>query len=227
MTNIPFQVDRLTLINKMRVKEGSEHVTSLERLAEEAETIGQPKALYKLAFIEEKGDDYVLIDGAQFNSRILRVNLDEAQRVFCYVATCGLELEEWAQSKEDMLKSFWADAINEMVLHSALQFLEEHLIEQFSLDNSATMNPGSLPDWPIKEQRKLFGLLGDTRKTIGVRLTDSLLMTPTKSVSGIRFPLEESFASCQLCPREDCPNRKAPYDKELFDRKYRLLTAAQ
>ncbi len=46
-------------------------------------------------------------------------------------------------------------------------------------------------------------------------------MVPTKSVSGILFPAEESFASCQLCPRENCPNRRAPYDPELFDRKFR------
>ena len=46
-------------------------------------------------------------------------------------------------------------------------------------------------------------------------------MVPTKSVSGILFPAEETFASCQLCPRDDCPNRRAPYDPELFERKYR------
>jgi hypothetical protein len=44
-------------------------------------------------------------------------------------------------------------------------------------------------------------------------------------VSGILFPTEETFASCQLCPREDCPNRRAPYDAELFERKYKASTA--
>ena len=61
------------------------------------------------------------------------------------------------------------------------------------------MNPGSLADWPLREQRPLFGLLGNVRAAIGVTLTPSLLMTPTKSVSGILFPSEETFASCQLC----------------------------
>jgi hypothetical protein len=57
---------------------------------------------------------------------------------------------------------------------------------------------------------------------VGVRLTDSCLMMPTKSVSGIRFPTETSFESCQLCPRDDCPGRRAPYDSGLYDRRYRL-----
>ncbi len=225
LSNIPFRVDFAALLKKMRVKADSSYATQLQELVEQAQAIGRPKALYRLAFIEEKGDDYVVANGVRFSSRVLRVNLEDAQRVFGYVATCGGELEAWAAGLKDMLLGFWADAINEMVLYAALQFLEEHLVAQYSLGNSSTMNPGSLPDWPIAEQRQLFSLLGDTGEQIGVTLTESLLMMPTKSVSGLRFPQEESFASCQLCPRENCPNRKAPYDRELFERKYRLLTA--
>jgi hypothetical protein len=44
-----------------------------------------------------------------------------------------------------------------------------------------------------------------------VRLTESMLMIPRKSVSGIFFPSEEGFVACQLCERENCPSRKAPF----------------
>jgi hypothetical protein len=80
------------------------------------------------------------------------------------------------------------------------------------------MNPGSLENWPISEQKPLFSLFGDVEKLIGVRLSDSFLMFPIKSVSGIYFPTESSFASCQLCPREKCPNRRAKYDPELKEK---------
>ena len=53
------------------------------------------------------------------------------------------------------------------------------------------------------------------RKIIGVNLTDSFLMIPRKSISGIYFPTEIKFYSCQLCPRERCIGRKAPYDSKL------------
>jgi hypothetical protein len=76
------------------------------------------------------------------------------------------------------------------------------------------MSPGSLEDWPISEQPKLFSLFGDTERSVGVKLTDSLLMIPRKSISGILFPSEEGFVSCRLCPRENCPSRKALYDRE-------------
>lgn len=82
------------------------------------------------------------------------------------------------------------------------------------------MSPGSLEDWPVSQQSALFSLLGDTQHAIGVQLTESCLMVPTKSVSGIRFPMEDSFESCQLCPREDCPGRRAPYDEALYARRF-------
>jgi hypothetical protein len=84
------------------------------------------------------------------------------------------------------------------------------------------MNPGSLADWPIGQQVPLFSLLGDTERAVGVRLSSSLLMIPRKSVSGFQFPSEETFASCQLCPRSVCPNRRAPYDNALFEEKYQV-----
>jgi hypothetical protein len=77
------------------------------------------------------------------------------------------------------------------------------------------MAPGSLADWPIEEQAPLFKLLGDVDASIGVKLTDSMLMLPAKSISGVYFPADVSFFSCQLCPRERCESRKAKYDPKL------------
>ena len=82
------------------------------------------------------------------------------------------------------------------------------------------MNPGSLPDWPLHEQRPLFTLLGDPASAIGVELLDSYLMKPVKSTSGLLFPAEDGFYNCQLCPMEDCPGRRVPYDSGLRDRMY-------
>ncbi|MBE0616995.1 MAG: hypothetical protein IH608_03570 [Proteobacteria bacterium] len=47
---------------------------------------------------------------------------------------------------------------------------------------------------------------------MGVRLTDSFLMIPRKSLSGLIFPSERPFVSCRLCDRRDCPGRQVPYD---------------
>ena len=123
-----------------------------------------------------------------------------------------------------MLQKYWADAIKEMALRSAVQYLHDHLIEHYRLVRLSRMNPGSLPDWPLPEQRPLFDLLGNGPRLIGIHLTDAFLMMPIKSVSGIWFPSEESFESCRLCPREQCPGRRAAYDQNLMDWQYRKKT---
>jgi hypothetical protein len=83
------------------------------------------------------------------------------------------------------------------------------------------MSPGSLMDWPLEEQKPLFSLLKGAEKLIGVRLTENLLMIPRKSVSGIFFPTEVTFLSCQLCRREKCEWRKARYNEGLA-KQYKL-----
>jgi hypothetical protein len=222
LDNLPFQIDVPTLLQDMRVRPGSRHEAELLDLAKQAEGIARPKAAFKLVFIEGKGEDTVTAEGIEFRSRVMRVNLDKLERFFAYVCTSGLELQGWADSyADDLLAGFYADAINQAVLKSAFGGFVNHLSNAYSLANPSAMNPGSLGDWPISQQRPLFSLLGDVEGTIGVHLKESFLMVPTKSVSGILFPTEESFASCQLCPRDRCPNRRAPYDPELFDRKYR------
>ena len=221
LNNIPFEPDRDQLLKRLRIKAGSRRVDDLKHMVSDAQAIAKPKALYKVSFIESRGDDHVVVDGVTFKSRVLVVNLAPVHRVFAYVATCGEELERWVSSIDDLLQKYWADTISEMALRSATEALHEHLDERYRPGKTSVMNPGSLPDWPLREQRPLFALLGDPERDIGVRLLDSLLMTPTKSVSGIRFSTEESFSSCQLCPRENCPSRRAPYDATLYDEKYR------
>ncbi|MBN1640672.1 MAG: vitamin B12 dependent methionine synthase [Anaerolineae bacterium] len=218
--DIPFRADRAALAQRLRIAADSEHAHEFDRLVAGAEAVARPKALYRLGFIDERGDDYVVVDGTTFRSRILTVNLAEVHRVFLYVATCGAEIERWAQGLDDLLHRYWADAIQESALRSASRALHRALVERHQPGKTATMAPGSLSEWPLSEQRALFASLGNVREAIGVTLTDSMLMTPAKSISGIRFPTVESFESCQLCARVHCPGRRAPYDSELYALKY-------
>jgi hypothetical protein len=218
---IPFKPDRTALAKRLRVKESGSYLTELLRLADEAEAIARPKAIYKVAFIDERGDDYVVVDGVKLTSRVLYVNLEPVYRVFPYVATCGVELDAWARAQDDMLYKYWADVIKEIAVRDAAQAVSAHMTEQYGLGKMALMSPGSLDDWPLSQQRPLFTILGDVEGAIGVQLTDSFLMSPNKSVSGLRFATADDFASCQLCPRENCSGRRMPYDDTLYDRKYR------
>jgi hypothetical protein len=186
-----------------------------------AQEIARPKAVYDLGFIENKGEDRVEFGGSTFTSRVLRVNLEGAGRVFPFVATCGRELADYAASLDDLVLSFALDTVMVKALEAAIGFLTNHLKERYALGQTAVMNPGSLEDWPLSEQAQLFSVFGDVKKLIGVELTDSFLMVPLKSVSGVVFPTEHRFESCQLCPRDACPGRRAKYDPKLWEKRYR------
>jgi hypothetical protein len=216
-----FQIDLEQLKKTLRIKEGSGMAEKIEVMALEAQRIGRPKICYRPAYVETRGEDFLIIEGIRFTSRVLTVNLGKAFRVFPYVATCGQELEGWSKSVEGVLEQFWAEVIKEKAVRCGVKFLHNHLLDSYQPGELSRMNPGSLPDWPLSEQKPLFSLLGRGPDSIGVKLKDSFLMTPVKSVSGIWFPTEERFESCMLCQREKCPGRRAPYNPDLFDRKYR------
>lgn len=219
LDDIPFVADVEALARRLHVGDGSD-LEELTALCRQADAIARPKALFGIAYIDDKADESVVVDGVTLSSRVLRVNLDAVHRVFPYLATGGMELQEWADSLGDVLHRYWADAICESALRAAMVALDAELERRFQPGRTSRMNPGSLADWPLEQQEHLFAILGDGAVTIGVQLTDSFLMVPRKSVSGIRFPTETSFVNCQLCPREVCSGRQAPYDANLYQQRY-------
>ncbi|MGI5837685.1 MAG: vitamin B12 dependent-methionine synthase activation domain-containing protein [Chloroflexota bacterium] len=225
LNDIRMRLPEEALMKQLRLDRNSPYAETAREMIHEAESMGNPKALFGVAYIDDRGDDFVVIDGVRFSSRILAVNLQETHRVFPYVATCGVELDAWAKSFDDLLQRYWADQICQAAVRVARLAVVELLQKRYQPGKLSRMGPGSLTDWPIEEQRPLFRLLGDTENTINVRLTDSMLMVPTKSVSGIYFATAESYENCMLCPRPSCPNRRAPYDPNLYDTRYRRQPA--
>jgi hypothetical protein len=217
--NVPFEPDVNAVMSQLRIPQGGEDAKHFHDLVEATRLIIKPKAVYEVCYIEEKGYDYVVISGVRFHSRALRVKLEKAERVFPYIATCGTEVDEISPAADDFVKRFWFDTIREAALRCSIEHLNNHLKSKYALGKSSSMNPGAGDKdvWPIEQQRELFSIFPDVSKQIGVILTESCLMIPNKSVSGIRFPTEVDFKSCQLCQREICLGRQAPFDKDLHD----------
>jgi hypothetical protein len=220
LDQVPFRVDVEDLKKKLCVREGTEMVGTLEGMVREAEKIARPKVCYRVAYVDSKGEDHFIIEGIQFTSRVMRINLDKVFRTFPYVATCGLEMEEWSKSVDGIVEQYWAEEIKIRAVRGTIRYLQEYLTDRYQPGQLSRMNPGSLPDWPLSEQGPLFDLLGSGPAAIGVKLKESFLMTPIKSVSGIWFPTEDKFENCQLCERQNCPGRRAPYEPGLMERKY-------
>ena len=221
LNNISIKLSPEKVIKGLRLNREKHSSSDIQELIETAESLVRPKACYEVVYISEKGKDKVKIDGVIFSSRVLRKNLDEVERVFPYIITIGKSLEDKASSSNDLLKQYYLETMGDMVLGLIEKHLEKHLKKHYGLKKLSSMSPGSLKDWPITEQKPLFSLFRAEKDQIGVKLTEHMLMIPRKSISGICFPTEITFLSCQLCTREQCPARSAPYDENI-KKKYGL-----
>ena len=204
-------------LEKLRIEE-AEDIVLIKGLFQTAKEIARPKILYKESFVEEISGNNVRIDGFDFKSNVLAANLKDVHRVFAYVCTCGTEVDDWSHSEKDYVVSLWLDMIKEMFLRDAIDFFVEFMGKSYKFEKMSTINPGSgnVENWDITQQHTLFAMIGDVKEEIGVRLTDTSLMHPIKSTSGLLYPSETGYVNCILCTRENCPSRRAEFDAVLY-----------
>lgn len=216
--DIPFVLDELLLMQKVHIRPASNDVHEFKGLVDLARETGKPKAVYSEAYVEINEDSEVFLNGIRFSSLMLRTNLSTVEKVFPFIVTCGCEMDQYTWGDDNLLKQYWWDTIKASLLMSAYQYLHQYLEGRYLLRKTSTMSPGSgdIEVWPLEQQRELFQLLGDVQGQIGVILTESCLMIPNKTISGILFPTEKDFRTCQVCHRENCPSRSAPFDQELW-----------
>jgi hypothetical protein len=221
LQNLTTQIDPEAVRTSLRLdRQGDSQLA--QRLIDKAKTLIEPKAAFKVCYIEKKLQNAVMVDGLRLESKVLRKNLNEAQRIFPYVVSIGAALEQATGKMNDLLEAYYLDVIGNIALTAVRKQLQDYLCSKFALKKISFMSPGSLQDWPVEAQSQLFQLLPEVEASIGVRLNKSFLMIPTKSVSGIYFQTEVSFFNCQLCRRGRCPGRKARYNEDLA-REYGII----
>jgi len=213
--NLQWRMNTAEIQKRLHLEAESREWEEVQAMADQAAALIRPRCVYKACYIQEKEDDAVIVEGVRLESRVLRINIESAQRVFPFVVTIGAELEEAARARDDYLEQYYLDTIANVALQDVIQSLQTRLQDQYAIEKLSYMNVGSLEDWPLAQQRPLFSLLGDVEGAIGVRLLPSMLMHPGKTESGIFFPTEVTFFNCQLCPRKGCPSRKADFDSKM------------
>jgi len=111
----------------------------------------------------------------------------------------------------DLLTGYIYDVIGSEVVETATDLMQNNLKETMSAEGIKITNrysPGYC-GWDVAEQHKLFLLLTDNY--CGIKLNDSALMNPEKSVSGfigIGENVRYNPYTCRLCDMKDCIYRK-------------------
>jgi hypothetical protein len=221
LANIPFVLEADTILGRLHSHSpGQRFAENIRALIEIVAPIARPKAIYKVSCVAKKEADSVEIDGVPFISRLIRINLDQVDTVFPYVATCGREVEAVEIPSRDILKRHCLEAIKMSLVISASMYLQEHLNRLYSVGELSNMSPGEIESWPITQQKELFSVIGDVEGRIGVKLTEGGAMLPIKSRSGFHYTTAVKFVSCLICTQKRCAGRQVAYDQELAG-KYR------
>jgi len=186
----------------------------LDDMLTEAASVANPMVLFGVCAITDASQQGVTINGVRVDNPLVAEKLSGKSRCFPYIVTCGTALEKWSeQYKNDVLASVWADEIKKKYLQLTVRTFQSYIKDTYHMSGyRAALNPGSRAEWPISGQKELFDILGGSelvKEKIGVVYTDSFLMLPTKTVSGISFESETAYENCQYCPLEKCPNRRA------------------
>lgn len=131
-----------------------------------------------------------------------------------FICTSGLEFEAYQhrlKEQGDMVRVFIADALGSVIAEKCADQMEKALqesIDKLGWKHTNRFSPGYC-GWHVSQQQLLFPLFQG--HTCGVKLTDSSLMVPIKSVSGI-IGLGEKVRkleyTCGLCDFKQCYKRK-------------------
>ena len=147
---------------------------------------------------------------------IITNQLKGSEALCWFVATAGLEFESFQHhltQEGDMLRVYLANEIGSMIAEKTADRMEELLQEQLTpkgLYRTNRYSPGYC-GWHVKEQPILFELfrpkasgfsLDTTPTPCDIHLTESCLMIPIKSVSGvigIGHNVRKREYTCNLC----------------------------
>jgi len=219
LDNIPVRLDVPMVMAVIQSRGANKRLeTELQELIPIVLPVVRPRVMYKEAQVTLADGRQLEVNGHRFSHHVPSLSFNPGERVFPYVATCGLEIEA-LKFPDSMLKDYCMNMIKNVVLmESTVKYFENYLKNTYRLPEVSRIGPGEAMG-STAQQQTLFSLLGDVTATIGVKLSPHNMMVPEKSSSGIYFETAVRIEGCQLCPN-DCRSRRAPYDPELF-RTYR------
>ncbi|MBP7029049.1 MAG: methionine synthase [Bacteroidales bacterium] len=207
-------IDALAAVMGYQPGTAPEPVTDLiAGLSQELLTSGEARAEYAL-FDHITLDTFnktIDIEGVVFNVKPIVFNqLRHAEGAALFICTAGREVGEHSRKsmKEgDLLRGYVYDVIGSEVAESAADKMQEALkITAASSGMKITnrFSPGYC-GWDVAEQHNLFSFFPDNY--CGITLTDSALMNPVKSVSGLigigRKVNYEPY-QCHKCDDRNC-----------------------
>lgn len=179
----------------------------------EAENLCNIRGAYYLSNQCEFSSDNskISIDGLEFEiGRTLAKEFKYAEQFAVFICTAGKEISLRAQmllANENPVLGYVYDILGSMIVETATDLLQNE-VKQIAKSNGQNITNRYSPgycNWSVSDQHKLFALFPSN--CCGIKLTDSALMHPIKSVSGIiGIGKNVTFReyTCDLCSMAGC-----------------------
>jgi hypothetical protein len=165
------------------------------------------------------------VDDVTFHiHKVVTRQLKQAEKLAIFVCTAGAGISDWSKAlmhEGDMLLGYIVDVIGSEVVETAMDHIQDILEEEMGESNLGVTDrysPGYC-EWQVSEQHKLFSFFPND--FCGITLSDSSLMHPIKSVSGVigigRHAKRKGYP-CDYCDMINCIYRKKRYETKKADR---------
>ena len=189
----------------------------INEIREELLPLGDIRAEYRIfqgiSLIRE--EKTLQVEGVTFNVKpIIYRQIKEAEEAALFICTAGPVIGEMSRNSMksgDLLKGYVYDVIGSEVVEAAADMMQEGLRKSMAALGKEITNrfsPGYC-GWDVAEQHNLFSFFKDN--FCGITLTESALMNPVKSVSGligIGEHVKYAPYQCHLCDDKNCIYRK-------------------
>jgi cobalamin-dependent methionine synthase I len=139
--------------------------------------------------------------------------LKNSEKIAVFICSAGEQfsiLSKKANAEGDYLKGYLIDTFGSLVAEKTADFIQNEIqkvVQKEDLKITNRYSPGYC-NWHLSNQKELFALLPEN--PCHIFLTDSSLMLPIKSVSGIigiGKNVRHFGYKCQICNDKDCTYR--------------------
>ncbi|MEE0944473.1 MAG: vitamin B12 dependent-methionine synthase activation domain-containing protein [Clostridia bacterium] len=168
-----------------------------------------PRYVYRI-FPIIVSEDTVRVADTLFISRRLASHLKDCNKAAILAATLGTQADTIIRRSmvSGTVNSSAAQAAGTAMIEQVADIATEAIEKESGLKAIPRFSPG-YADWELSAQRDMLSLC-DAQKRIGITLTESLMMIPTKSVTAI-IGLNNTGCTakkdCSQCDKKDCDYR--------------------
>ena len=151
--------------------------------------------------------------------KIVINQIRKSEKIALFLCTAGPGIGEWSKklfSEGETLKGYIIDVVGSEIVETAMDSIQNSLEEEMRNQGLYITNrysPGYC-GWNVSEQQKLFTFFPEN--FCGIKLSDTSLMYPIKSISGIigiGKEVKKNNYPCKLCDDKSCIYREKRYKR--------------